>query len=81
MNELIELKKDAKKLRKKSRKLGKLAYEKEKELQSKCIHAELVKTEEYINGSYYDRAECHNIYNCKLCGIEHHRDTTIGSFG
>ena len=62
-------------------KLNKEIYDNKTELKRICKHFETEKKEEYIEGSYYDRAEYITKKVCKICGTELSKSSTSGGYG
>lgn len=62
-------------------KLNKELSDKRTELKQICKHSETEKKEEYIEGSYYDRAEYITKIVCKICGTELSKSSTSGGYG
>ncbi len=62
-------------------KLNKEIYDKKTELKRICKHFDTEKKEEYIEGSYYDRAEYITKKVCKICGTELSKSSTSGGYG
>lgn len=62
-------------------KLNKEIYDNKAELKRICKHFETEKKEEYIEGSYYDRAEYITKNVCKICGTELSKSSTSGGYG
>lgn len=66
------------------KKLNKLHNEiniKKLELRQICIHNETINEENYISGSYLDRAEFITRKICKFCGKELDKQVKYGGFG
>ena len=62
-------------------KLNKEIYDNKTELKRICKHFETEEKEEYIEGSYYDRAEYITKKVCKICGTELSKSSTSGGYG
>lgn len=62
-------------------KLNKEIYDNKAVLKRICKHFETEKKEEYIEGSYYDRAEYITKKVCKICGTELSKSSTSGGYG
>lgn len=62
-------------------KLNREIYDNKTELKRICKHFETEKKEEYIEGSYYDRAEYITKKVCKICGTELSKSSTSGGYG
>jgi hypothetical protein len=62
-------------------KINKEIYDKKTELKRICKHFDTEKKEEYIEGSYYDRAEYITKKVCKICGTELSKSSTSGGYG
>jgi enoyl-[acyl-carrier-protein] reductase (NADH) len=80
-NEILILKNDIKKLEKKYSKLDDDITLKKKQLMNICNHSITFIKNDYISGSYYDRAEYIKITICELCNKEINREIKYGSFG
>lgn len=61
-------------------KLNKEIYDNKTELNRICKHFETERKEEYIEGSYYDRAEHITKIVCKICGTELSKSSTSGGY-
>ena len=62
-------------------KLNKEIDDNKTKLKRICKHFETEKKEEYIEGSYYDRAEYITKKVCKICGTELSKSSTSGGYG
>ena len=62
-------------------KLNKEIYNNKTELKRICKHLDTEKKQEYIEGSYYDRAEYITKKVCKICGTELSKSSTSGGYG
>lgn len=62
-------------------KLNKEIHDNKAVLKRICKHFETEKKEEYIEGSYYDRAEYITKKVCKICGTELSKSSTSGGYG
>lgn len=46
-----------------------------------CVHSKTETATEFVEGSYYDRAEYHTIKRCLICKKELDRKTELGGYG